>query len=238
MKSAVLLLPLGVLIGCHGASPYATTVGVLKPGATLTVHIGHATLNAYQPENGQRRELFTVAATAMAKGTPPPAPRLRVTRGGVLVDAPGALASLLVRVPDGANLDVRSDDGDVNVTDIRGNARVAAAHGNVTLMLPGYAEATVGQGNLTVTIGSLDWPGILHFSTSRGDVVLRIPAAASFGVHLHTDDGTLFTDFGLRGTSQGRSETIDGTVNGDASRRVDVEAGSGAIRLLRLQPQL
>ncbi len=237
MRPLLLLLPAVALAACSSAPPYSTTVGILRPGATLEVRVTQATLDAYQPERGQARNLFTVASTARAKATPPPAPRLRVTPRGVVVNAPSPLQSLLVRVPDAVNLAVQSTQGDVNVTDIRGSAVVVASHGNVTMMLPAYGQAAVGQGNITATIGSTDWPGTLHFSTQRGDVVLRIPATAAFDAHLHTGAGTLFTDFPLRGTSQGQSETIDGSVNGGDARRVDVETAAGSIRLLKLQPQ-
>ncbi len=236
MKPLLLLLP-AALAACSSAPPYSTTVGILKPGATLEVRVARATVDAYQPENGQRRDLFTVAAIGLPKATPPPAPKLRVMPRGVVVNAPNPLQSLLVRAPDGANLAVQSRQGDVNVTDIRGSAIVVAAQGNVMMMLPEYGQAAVGQGNITATIGSIDWPGTLHFSTQRGDVVLRVRADAAFIVHLRTGAGTLFTDFALRGTSQGQSETIDGSVNGGGARRIDVETGAGAIRLLRLQPQ-
>jgi hypothetical protein len=222
---------------CSATPPYATTVGVLKPGATLVLRVGQATVNAYQPVTGQRRNLFTLSATALPKATPPPAPRLRVAPLGVTVNAPDPLASLLVRVPDGVNLVVNSQRGDVNVTDIDGNARIVALKGNVNAMLPGYVQAAVGSGNLSVTMGSTDWPGTLRFSTQHGDIELRVSAKAAFGVHLHTGDGTLFTDFALRGTSQGSAETIDGRINGGGGHGIDVEAANGTIRLLRLQPQ-
>lgn len=237
VRPLLLLLPAAAVAACSQTLPYSTTVGVLKPGATLEVRATQATVNAYQPEHGQRANLFTVAATAAGKGPAPAAPRLRVMRRGVMVTAPSPLQSLLVRVPEGVNLAVQSSQGDVNVTDIQGSAVVVASHGNVTMMLPRYGQAAVGQGNVNATIGSTDWPGTLHFTTQRGDVVLRVPATAAFVVHLHTDAGTLFTDFALRGTSQGQSETIDGAVNGGGARRIEVEAGSGSIRLLRLQPQ-
>ncbi|MBV8497636.1 MAG: DUF4097 family beta strand repeat protein [Candidatus Eremiobacteraeota bacterium] len=233
----LLLLLSAVLAACSATPPYSTTVGILKPGAALDVRVAQATVDVYQPQNGQRRDLFTVAATALAKGTPPPAPRLRVMPRGVLVDAQNPLQSLLVRVPDGANLAVQSARGDVNVTDISGSAVVIAQRGDVTMMLPRYGEAAVGEGNITATIGSAQWPGTLHFSTRRGDVVLRVRADAAFLVHLHTAAGSLFTDFPLRGTSQGQSETIDGAVNGGGRCRIDVEAAAGSVRLLRLQPQ-
>lgn len=236
MKPSVLLLLLAIT-ACNAPAPYVTTVGILKPGATLAVHVKNATLNAYQPAQGQPRNLFTVSATALPKSTPPPAPRLRPAPLGVVVTAPNALASLLVRVPDRVNLVVDSERGDVNVTDIAGNARVVARNGNVTLMLPGYAQVVVGTGNLLVTMGAAEWPETLRFSTQRGDVTLRVSAKAAFHVRLRTDNGTLFTDFGLRGNSQGNAETIEGDVNGGGAQSLDVTTGAGAIRLLRLVPQ-
>jgi hypothetical protein len=201
------------------------------------VRVAGGPLDAYAPEARQRRDLFTVAATALSKGAVPPPPQLRPAPGGLLVTARNPLEALLVRVPDRVNLVVDSQRGDVSVTDITGNARIVAGDGNVSLMLPGYAQAQVGQGNLKVTMGASDWPGTLYFSTQYGDVLLRVRANIGFTVHLHTDDGALFTDFGLRGVSSGQSETIDGSVNGGGPRRIDIDTGSGGVQLLRLQPQ-
>lgn len=237
MTRLPLLLSTLAIAACSTAPPFATTIGVLKPGATLTVRVASATVNAYQPATNQRRDLFTIAATALPRTSPPPAPRVSITKSGPLVTAPGALSSLLVRVPDGVTLSVDSEQGDVNVTDITGNVTVRTAKGNVAVMISGYAQAAVNQGNVAVTMGSTRWPGTLRFSTNRGDVELRVNPNAAFAVHMHTDDGTLFTDFGLRGASAGASETIDGSVNGGSARRIDVRTSAGSIRLLRLQPQ-
>jgi len=233
-----LLLLTPVLSGCSGSpSPYVTTVGLLKPGATMTVRVNSATVNAYQPAAGKRRDLFTVAATALARSTPPPPPHLAVTSRGVTVTSTGNLGTLLVRVPDGVDLTVESREGNVNVTDITGNARVVAQNGNVDIKVPGYAQADVGNGSLSVRMGATQWPGTLHFSAQRGDVEIWVIAKAAFSVHLHTGNGVLFSDFGLRGSAVGNAETIDGSVNGGSSERIDVETTAGSIRLLRLQPQ-
>ncbi len=237
MRNTLLLLWLAALAACASGSPYVTTIGVLKPGMTMVVHVESATVSAYQPASGQPADLYTIAATALPKGTPPPPPRLNAAPLGIVVHATGTLRSLLLRVPSGVNLIVQSRHGDVNVTDIGGNAEVVAQNGNVDLKLPGYGQAAVGNGTLSVMMGATDWPGTLHFSTRRGDIEVWISAKAAFGVHLHTGDGMLFTDFGLRGTSSGRAETIDGSVNGGSTQRIDVETSAGAIRLLRLQPQ-
>jgi len=233
-RPCLLLLP-ALLAACNAPAPYATTEGILRPGATLNVEIAGGRLDAYHPASGQRPDLFTVSATAPSNGTPP-APRLRARGNEVTVTA-GALASLLVRVPAGVNLVVNSRNGDVNVTDIGGNARINAARGNVTVMVPQYAQATVGEGTLAVTMGAMRWPGTLRFSVSRGDITLRVPAPAAFSAHLQTDDGTLFTEFALRGSAHGNVETIDGGVNGGGAQRIWAHTRVGAIRLLRMQPQ-
>jgi hypothetical protein len=237
-KRIALLLLLLLSSGCANETPYATTVGALPPGSTLTVRVAHATVSAFQPAAGQPRNRFTIEATAIGKESPPPAPRLRAFPGqGLTVQADRPLADVLVRVPDGVTLVVDSREGDVHVTDISGNARIVAMQGDVQAMLPGYAQARVGRGNLSVTMGSTGWPGTLHFSTAQGNVQVWINEKAAFNVRLHTARGTLFTDFDLRGTSQGGSETIDGSVNGGGSHGIDIETTAGAIRLLRLHPQ-
>jgi len=107
----------------------------------------------------------------------------------------------------------------------------------VQIITPSYAQARVGNGGLSVTMGAGDWPGTLHFSTQRGDIEVWVNENVPFHVHLHTANGSLFTDFALRGTSSGTSETIDGDVNGGGPRGIDIESNAGVIRLLRLHPE-
>jgi hypothetical protein len=225
------------LFACSGPAPYATTVGILQPGKTLSVKMFSGDVNAYAPANGEPRNRFTIEATASDKNALPAAPVMRPARDGVGVDALAPLRSLLVRVPDGVALRVDSARGDVRVTNVTGTVDVHATQGTVQIIVPSYAQASVGTGNLSVTMGSTDWPGTLRFSTQSGDIEVWINENAQFDVHLHTDNGMLFTDFALRGTSSGTAETIDGPVNGGGPRRIDIESNAGAIRLLKLHPE-
>ena len=142
----------------------------------MTVHVTDAPLSAYAPAVSQPHNVFTISATAMPKGTTPPAPQLRAERSGIVVAAPNPLAALLVRVPQRVDLVVDSQRGDVTVTDISGNARVKAARGNVTLMVPGYAQASTLQGNLKVTMGA---------TRLAGDALLFLAARRRRGVDQH-----------------------------------------------------
>lgn len=203
----------------------------------MTIRVADATLAAYQPATGQPRDRFTVSATARGN-SPPAAPKIRPAGKGIVIDAPQRLQSLLVRVPDGVALIVDSRHGDVSVTDVKGSARIVAAEGSVRVfMRDGYAQAATQHGSVSVAMGATTWPGTLAFSAVNGDVEVSVEETAAFRVHLHTDSGTLFTDFNLRGTSNGSSETIDGAVNGGGAQRIDIEVTRGSIRLLRLHAQ-
>jgi len=236
-RFALLLLP--AFVACsHGSyTPYSTTTGVLKPGSVITVEMTSGVLNAYKPAEGDPPNRFTVSATALEGATPPPAPAIRLAKNGIVIDAPAPLASLLVRVPSGVDLVVHSRRGNVNVTDITGNVDVAAGEGSVKIMIAGRAQASTNEGNIDATIGAQSWSGTLNFSSNDGDVTLFVPDVAAFRARMHTDDGTLFTDFPLRGTSHGNNETIDAPVNNGTASGVDLRSKRGTVRLLRLTPQ-
>lgn len=231
-----LLLPLVALCSCASPAPYATSIGILQPGATMHVRITRGDLRAYEPIIGGPQNRFTIRATALDANAPPPAPLVRAIGNGIDVTAPDPLRSLLVRVPQSVNLAVDSTFGNVSVTNIPGNVTVKAGAGNVHIMLSGYAQVALGKGPMSVTMGSTTWPGLLKFTDGDGDVEVWVEQIAKFHVRLHTDDGTLFTDFPLRGHSHGPSETIDANVNGGASRSIDIEVKRGTIRLLGMKP--
>jgi hypothetical protein len=202
----------------------------------MTVNIEDGVVNAFKPAQGDPADRYTVAANSW-NATPPPTPRIRPSGSGIIVDATGKLAYLLVRVPQGVNLVVHSKHGNVNVTDISGNVDVSAMNGNVKVMVSGQAQASTGNGSIDLTMGATKWTGTLRDSAKNGDVTVYVPEIAAFQARLHTDDGTLFTDFGLTGTSNGSNETIEAPVNGGAPFGVDIESQRGTVRLLRLTPQ-
>jgi hypothetical protein len=234
----IALLSVLAFVACSASpQPYATITGSLKPGAVITVNIESGVVNAFKPMQGDPADRFTIAATRQGDAVQPPAPRVRPNGNGIIVDATGTLAYLLVRVPAGVDLVVHSKNGNVNVTDISGNVDVTATSGNVKIMISGHAQATTQNGNIDLTMGATSWPGTLRDRASNGDVTVYVPETAAFHVRLHTDDGTLFTDFGLTGSSQGSNETIDAPVNGGSAFGLDLESRRGTVRLLRLTPQ-
>lgn len=239
MKASALLLLL-TFVGCTSTTSLTTTIGTLAPGSTLTVRSAHAAINVYKPAIGEPPDRFTVTTLVKGQSVNVASPIIRRAGSGLLVIVPDPGIEdygLLVRVPERVNLVIDSKDGNVNVTDISGNVEVRAGTGNVKIMVSTHAQASVVTGNLDVTMGATSWPGTLKFSAKTGDVNVYVPEIAKFHVHMHTGNGTLFTDFPLRGTANGTSETIDEDVNGGSAFGIDIESQSGTVRLLRLAPQ-
>ncbi len=221
---------------CSSRTPYSTHVGLLEPGSTLTVVVANANVDVYKPAQGQASDQYTVSATALDRANPPP-PAIVHARNGVVIRATDPLDEILVRLPDEVNLVVRSARGSVNVTEVNGAIDVHGGQGNVRITVPGVAQAQTTNGNIDATIGAIEWRGTLKFVAGTGDVNVYIPETAKFHARLHTDNGTIVTDFGLRGTSAGDNQTIDAPVNGGGSSGVDVESHFGTVRLLRSAPQ-
>ena len=233
----LLLLPVLALVACAGGdTPYSTTIGTIDAGRAMTVHVANAPVRVYKPASGDPENRFTVSAIAEPKSSPPP-PTIRRDATGIVVNAPDPLRNLLVRVPDGVHLDIEAKQGDISITDVKAIADVSTGDGSITIMVPTYAQAQTQHGHVSVTIGATEWPGTLHIRNGNGDTEVWVNETAHFNVRMHTDDGVLFTDFPLRGTSQGHAETIDAPVNGGGPRAIDIEATKGTIRLLQLAPQ-
>ncbi|HEY8321144.1 MAG TPA: DUF4097 family beta strand repeat-containing protein [Candidatus Baltobacteraceae bacterium] len=236
MRIAPLLLLAAGLAACSsGPPPYYSFTQDLAPRSTLKIRTT-GSIEAFKPAIGQAPTLLTLQPSGPA-GVAAPTPMLARAGNAYTYDVTYARA-LLARIPDGVALDVASANGDVDVTDITGPVVAYGANGAVRVMVPGYAQAAAGTGNVTVYMGATAWPGTLKFSSRRGDVEVWINATAHFNVRMHTDRGTIFTDFGLTGTSKGQSETIVGTVGGRSAQGIDIEVADGSVRLLQLKPQV
>ena len=237
------------LYGCGSPVPTFQNSGTLAPGSRMTITTVNGAVSAYAPAVGQPKNRYTIAGFGTA-GSPDALVRRKrgdltlcqtsaLVAGACLRIDPGvAPLRLLVRVPDRVTLDVRTLHGAINVSDVTGNVNASSAAGNIKIMIEGYANARAGDGNVSVTFGSTTWPGTLHFAAQSGDVEIYVNAQAAAHVHLHTERGTIFTDFDLRGTARGDSETIDGTIGGGSARGIDVEVHDGSIRMLQLKPQV
>jgi len=234
-----------LLTGCAGAAPFFTSSGTLAPGSTMQV-VSHAAssakpleINVYKPAIGDARDKYTVSLSAPHPTTQMLSGVVRQHGSTLHVDpSAGGAQVALIRVPNNVALSVANANGPVNITDITGTIVAKTGKGDIKVMVPNYVQASAQDGNVTVYMSATKWPGTLHYSTQNGTVELWINENTQFRVHLHTDRGTIFTDFDLRGTSKGLSETIDSAVGVNPKQGIDVNVGTGDIRVLQLKPQV
>lgn len=202
----------------------------------MTVSNIRGDINVYAPKRGQPDSEYTIDVftdSGRAHET-----SITVRNRRLSVAALGEGVRYLVRGPKGARLDLNTRQGSINVADFDGVVNARTGTGDIKMLIPQYGNASTGTGNISIVFASTTWPGTLLFSAQNGDVELYVNETAAARIHLHTNRGTIFTDFPIRGTSSGTSETIDAAINGDAKRGIDVEVRNGSIRLLQLKPQV
>lgn len=235
----LLLLSFLALTACGSAlTAYATSTGTLPAGSTFAITSSGTQIDVYKPAIGQAPSTYTVVESAVP-GSYPATRDLTMSPRSATLDVAPFYNQVLVRVPDRVALTIHATKGTLNVTDISGPSVVSTGDGEVKVMVPGYAQASSGNGNVTVFMGATQWPGTLHFSTTKGDAEVWVNATAQFRIRMHTEHGTIFTDFPVTGTSSGESETIDSVVGGGhPKQRIDIEVKDGGIRLLQLKPQV
>lgn len=236
MRRTVLLLPLVLLAGCAAPPPAIKQTGVFPPGATIVARNIKGNIDAYAPERGQPADEYTVSAYG-------PPGSVTIKKANLLISAsanqPGV--NFLVRGPKGGSMDLSTQQGDIHVGDFEGIVNAHTDRGSIAMLIPQYGSASIGTGNMSVIFASTNWPGTLKFTVGDGNVEIYVNEHAQARMRLHTDNGTIFTDFPpapLKGTSHGSNETLQGTINGGGPRSIDVEVHNGIIRVLQLKPQI
>jgi hypothetical protein len=236
VRRTALLLPLVLLAGCAAPPPAIKQTGIFPPGATIVARNIKGNIDGYAPERGQPADQYTVAAFG-------PASAVTIKKAPLLITAtanqPGV--NFLLRGPKGGSMDLSTEQGDIHVGDFEGIVNAHTGRGTISMLIPQYGSASIGTGNMSVIFASTDWPGTLKFTIGTGNVELYVNENAKAHLHMHTDNGSLFTDFPpqtLKGTSHGNNETLDGTINGGGPRTIDVEVHNGIIRVLQLKPQI
>ncbi len=236
MRRTALLLPLVFIAGCAAPPPAIQQTGVFPTGATIVARNLKGNIEAYAPQRNQPSDEYTVAAYG-----PPGSVRIRKAPLLVTAQAVQPGVNMLLRGPKGGSMDLSTQQGDIHVGDFEGVVNAHTDRGNIAMLIPRYGSASIGTGNISVIFASTDWPGTLNFTVGNGNVELYVNEHAQAHVRLHTDNGTLFTDFppqGFKPSSHGSNETLDGVINGGGPRSIDVEVHNGIIRVLQLKPQI
>ncbi|MGH7509252.1 MAG: DUF4097 family beta strand repeat-containing protein [Gemmatimonadales bacterium] len=151
-------------------------------------------------------------------------------RGDLSVDT----GSGSVRVSDvrGESVSIDTGSGEITASDVR-SSDLSMDTGSGNIMVTGLTAPHValetGSGSVTADLAGEVWD--VSVETGSGDVTLKVPPTIGAEVEIETSSGEIETDFPIEVTRHARDH-ITGRI-GDGRGKIDIETGSGGIRLVK-----
>jgi hypothetical protein len=158
-----------------------------------------------------------------------------------------------VRVPRESDLDIRTDDGNVRVDNVRGNLQFETGDGDVRLRdVEGSLRADTHNGNVQVNgrfdvlnlhtgDGNIDadvsaasspQPGWM-LRSGDGNIRLRLPDNLGADLDAHSGDGAVHVDFPISTSSSGGENSVRGKINGGGIS-IELRTGDGDIKVEKM----
>lgn len=132
----------------------------------------------------------------------------------------------------GKSVSIDTGSGEVTATDLRsGDLSINTGSGDIQvagLTAPEVSLRT-GSGAVTAELSGDVWE--VDVQTGSGDITLKAPPTLSAEVDIETSSGDIETDFPVQVTRHARDHMI-GRI-GDGQGKIDIETGSGGIKLVR-----
>lgn len=148
--------------------------------------------------------------------------RVDVSAGQVSASGPdqsrghGWSVSYEVFVPRQGDLNIKTNNGGISITDVRGNIQFEAVNGGVSLRrLAGEVQGQTQNGGVTVELAGARWDGNkIDVRTTNGGVNVSMPDNYSAHLETGTVNGHLNVAFPM-------------TVHGEIGRRLSTDIGAG-----------
>jgi hypothetical protein len=133
---------------------------------------------------------------------------------------------------EGTQLSVDSGSGDVTASEVKGNGiSIDTGSGDIRLSAASAPEITLETGSGGVTADLRTDPTALSVETGSGNIRITAPSTLGAEVDIETSSGEVESDFPLQVTRHSREHLV-GTI-GNGRGKVQIETGSGDVRLLR-----
>jgi hypothetical protein len=139
-----------------------------------------------------------------------------------------------VAVPPQANLELRTNFGNITVQNVAGQLTLRADAGSIQatdVALQGKSRLKADAGTIVFS-GSLDPAGNYELVTDLGTINATLPADASFDLNARTDVGTVATNLPL---PQAQRNRLQGSVGNGPRPRLKVKTDLGTINVQRGQ---
>jgi len=147
-----------------------------------------------------------------------------------------------VFVPQIGDVDLKSLNGALSVSDVRGRLHFDAVNGSVRLKrVAGEIAGETVNGSIQVELAGVASDGReMKFKTQNGSVTLTMPPSYSAHVEAETNMGAIQSDFPMVGPTPGEERVRPRRLNfniGAGGPLVKVSTGNGSVRFKRAETQ-
>lgn len=182
--------------------------GISIKGSDRTDILVRSKVQAYEDDQADSRKMAGEIHVETSGG------RVRAT--GPTSERHGWGVSFEILVPNKIDLVLRTHNGGISISGVRGRMQFDAVNGGVSLVrLAGSVEGHTTNGGLHLELASDHWDGDrCDVSTTNGGVTIRVPSTYSAHLETGTVNGGVRVDFPV-------------TVQGEINRHLALDLGSG-----------
>ena len=157
-------------------------------------------------------------------------------RGPAAANNSGWAVSFEIFVPQATNLTVKTVNGGIKISDVRGTLKFEATNGGVRLArLAGNVSGATVNGGVNIQLAGTAWDGDrVEVTTRNGGVNISVPENYSAHFQTETRNGSLRSDFPLSLQGELRSPSHDFNL-GAGGALIHVTTTNGGVKLNRIQ---
>ena len=141
-------------------------------------------------------------------------------------------------VPQNTDLDLKTHNGAITISDVRGQLHFDVSNGAVRLRrVAGDVSGTTANGAIQADLAGGIWDGRqMEVSTHNGAVTVSMPSFYSAHVKAETSNGGIQSDFPMTLTGELKPKAVDFNM-GSGGPLIHITTTNGAVRLKRAEAQ-
>ncbi len=138
-----------------------------------------------------------------------------------------------IQLPRAADLEVRTVNGEIEITGLAGEIRLRSTNGGISVFdSAGSVSASTTNGGIRVELGEVSGEG-MEFQTTNGGIRLDLPADIRTSLRARTTNGSIETDFPVTVRGTFRRNRLEGDINGGGPE-IELQTTNGSIRIREL----
>ena len=150
----------------------------------------------------------------------------------------GWSVSYEIFVPQNTDLNVKTHNGSITISDVRGQIRFDVRNGSVRLKhVAGDVSGSTANGSIQADLAGAMWDGRqMELSTRNGAVTVSMPQHYSAHIKAETSNGGIHSDFPLTLSGELKPRTLDFNL-GSGGPLIHVTTSNGQVNLKRSDAQ-